>query len=253
MLLLASLALLSVVAAWGVAAPHLFADDTVALSVTPGPWIRRTSLFARESALIGGAFLTWQLLVESSPPSGALSRGRALRGLEDRTHLDPESALARALAPIRPFMLGFYGWAQLLGLALAVVLAVVAGRSVYVHLRRVVLTVTLVCVTFAALLPVAPLRMVLGVSGDDPFAEFHGIDQVSAMPSVHVAWAVAIAAVLTRARARTSSAVLWLLAALTCVFVMATLNHDLLDVAAGALVAWAVEGLYSRGRTCPAG
>ncbi len=140
----------------------------------------------------------------------------------------------------------------------------VRHRDRYPRARNMIAIVTGACLAIQ-LVPVAPPRMLEGLGIVDTPLLYHqsvydalgrGLAyQLSAMPSVHVAWAVMIAMVVIGV---SSSRWRWLVLldpALTVVAVVATGNHFWLDgivavalipVAAGALTAVAVLGARLR-------
>jgi len=118
---------------------------------------------------------------------------------------------------------------------------------------RTTLAVTTGACLLVQLLPVAPPRMYPGLGFVDAGAVFGpsvygrvgtGIsDQLSAMPSVHVAWAALVA--LAVIVAGTSRWRYWILAhpVLTVVAVTATANHWWLDGVAAVVILFAAWGL----------
>jgi hypothetical protein len=109
------------------------------------------------------------------------------------------------------------------------------------------------------LLPVAPPRMLPGivdtamVYGQSVYANGLPIDQLSAMPSVHVAWAVLIGYYVWRVSPSRWRFIGPAHSVLTIYFVVATGNHWWLDgiVAVGILVicAWSVRGVRAAWRS----
>jgi len=133
----------------------------------------------------------------------------------------------------------------------------------YPHLRNVLVAVNIVGFLVFWLYPVAPPRMLPGfvdvVGQDHAWFSWHSgalathANQLAAMPSLHVAWALWVAVALWRV----TSSPTWRTAgvahaALTVVAVMATGNHYLLDVVAGvatlAVALAAVGGLEALAR-----
>jgi hypothetical protein len=142
----------------------------------------------------------------------------------------------------------------------------VRHRDRYPKIRRVLALTTLVCLAIQ-LIPVAPPRLLPGyvdtaaLDGQSVYGLGFGADQLSAMPSVHVAWAVLIGwacARIGRGPWRWIGAVH---AAVTVFVVVATANHFWADgiVAVAVLVACAAAEdaavravLAVRARTTPA-
>jgi hypothetical protein len=134
-------------------------------------------------------------------------------------------------------------------------------RDRYRPVRRVLALSTLVCL-LVQLVPVAPPRFLPGYV--DTALQYHqsvyslgfDADQLSAMPSVHVAWAVLIGVAVARIGSGPWRWVGALHAALTVFVVVATANHFWLDGVVGAAVVGAcalVEIALSRLMRRPAG
>lgn len=141
--------------------------------------------------------------------------------------------------------------------------------AVYRRARNALLAVNLVGLTVFLLYPVAPPRLLPGAGFVDVVAtsgtwgawEAGGAlaeraNEFGSMPSLHLAWAVWVAlTVAAMTRNRWWRRLGWGHVALTCVVVVATGNHYLLDLAAGAAttaVAWAVVPWLAVRRTRPA-
>ncbi len=190
------------------------------------------------------------------PSSGGLPRGRWLWHAEHWLHLPSEAALQRVFLP-HPLLIQLFNL-YYAGLHFPVLLGGLAWvfiwhRGYYRQVRT-----TVVLFTAAALLiqliPVAPPRLLPGSGLVDTAVLYGqsvyggGFDEFSAMPSVHVGWAIIVAAaVITASRSRWR----WLAVlypVLTTLVVVVTANHYWLDgVVAGLLVAGAL-GLQKAGR-----
>jgi PAP2 superfamily len=210
--------------------------------------------FAGEAALLFGLFALWQYAGSFAllPSSGGLPRGRWLWHAERMLHLPSEVAVQHPFLP-HPLLVEAFNlyYAVLHFPVLIGTLIWLFGwhRGYYRQVRT-----TVVLFTGASLLiqfvPVAPPRMLAGTGLVDTAARYGqsvygslGIDadQYSAMPSVHVGWAVIVAiAVITASRHRWR----WLAVlypALTTLVVVVTANHFWLDgIAAAGLVAGAL-------------
>jgi PAP2 superfamily len=211
--------------------------------------------FARESGLVLALFALWQLVGSFAlmSPDGALDRGQWIWHAERVLHMPSETIVQRAFLP-HPLVV------QALNLYYAGLhFVVVIGFLIWVFVRHrrqyPQVRTTLVLFTAGALLiqfvPVAPPRMLsadgmvdtavrYGQSVYGSVAGFNA-DQLSAMPSVHVGWALLVALVaaeVSRSRWRW----LWLAyPALTMLAVVVTANHYWMDgVAAAALLALAL-------------
>jgi hypothetical protein len=142
----------------------------------------------------------------------------------------------------------FYAGVHVPALGVFLVWLFVRHRSRFAHYRDALAVLTLLCL-LAYLVPVAPPRLLPKLGMVDTGLLYHqsvygrpgtGIaDQLSAMPSVHMAWSLFIAVTViqvSRSRWR------WLIVAhpiLTMLVVVVTANHFWLDgvAAAGLLVA----------------
>jgi hypothetical protein len=217
----------------------------------PGP--RRLSLaagIAQEAAVLLALFALWQLAGSFSlvGPDGALARAQWIWHAERAVHLPSETGIQRAFLghPLLVQALNLY-YASLHFVVLISCLVWVYAwhRRQYPQVR-----ITLVLFTAGALLiqflPVAPPRMLRGDGMVDTAARYgqsvygsvagFNADQLSAMPSVHVGWALLVAVVIvhvSRSRWR------WLALSypvLTLLAVVVTANHFWLDGIAAALL-----------------
>jgi hypothetical protein len=220
---------------------------------SPGPWPRRLTLgagIALEAAVLLALFALWQLAGSFSlvGPDGALAKARWIWHAERLVHLPSEAVIQRAFLghPLLVEALNLY-YASLHFVVLIGCLVWVYAwhRRQYPQVR-----ITLVLFTAGALLiqflPVAPPRMLQGDGMVDTAARYgqsvygsvagFNADQLSAMPSVHVGWALLVALVVvqvSRSRWR------WLALAypvLTMLAVVVTANHFWLDGIAAALL-----------------
>ena len=223
-----------------------------------GPWPRRLALaagIAQEAAVLLGLFALWQLAGSLSlvGPDGALARAQWIWHAERVVHLPSETVIQRAFLghPLLIEALNLY-YASLHFVVLIGCLVWVYAR----HRRQYPpVRTALVLFTAGALLiqflPVAPPRMLEGDGMVDTAARYgqsvygsvagFNADQLSAMPSVHVGWALLVALVVvqvSRSRWR------WLAfgyPVLTVLAVIVTANHFWLDgIAAAALLALAL-------------
>jgi diacylglycerol O-acyltransferase len=120
--------------------------------------------------------------------------------------------------------------------------------------------IALVCF---ALYPVAPPRLLVGSgfvdtvrlgrtwgSWGSPLVEH--ANQLAAMPSLHIAWAVWVSVVLACiSGARSVQVISALHVLLTAVVVMATANHYLLDAVGGVVLVWLTVGLMNLAQDRP--
>jgi hypothetical protein len=233
---------------------------------SPQPRLRTLAAFCREFALVMALLAVWQLVGGSvlTRANGALDRGRAVWQLERWAHLWSEVDLQRLVLP-HPVLVAaadrYYAYAHLNGMAVFLVAMWWRRRALYPRLRLTVVLATLTCL-LVQVVPVAPPRLLpdLGfvdtalLRGESVYGPYGtGLsNQLSAMPSVHVAWATIVAVFLWRAAGPLLRAAGVLHLALTVTAVVVTANHWWLDgVVAAAIVAAALsasEAWYGRGR-----
>jgi hypothetical protein len=237
----------------------VLAPVAVVLIRTRRPRLAATGRFTGEAALLAGLFALWRYAGTFSvlPSSGGLPRGQWLWHAERWLHLPSEVAVQQVFLP-HPLIIELFNL-YYAGLHFPVMFSCLAWVFIWhrSHYRQVRTTVVLF--TAAALLvqliPVAPPRLLPGsglvdtavLYGQSVYAI--GFDEFSAMPSVHVGWAVIVAvAVITASGSRWR----WLAVlypALTTLVVVVTANHYWLDgVVAGILVAGAL-GVQKAGRS----
>ena len=233
--------------------------------VAQAPWLARVAAVTREAGLLTGLYALWQLAGRHpvSSPRAALARAEWLWHAERLLRLPSEAALQRPLLPHPllveaanlyyaslhfPVLLGCLAWLY------------VRHRGDYGRVRTTVVLFTACCLLIQ-FIPVAPPRMLAGHGLVDT-ALMYGqsvygagfADQLSAMPSVHVGWALLVALAVTGVvRSR------WRWAALayptvTTLVVVVTANHFWLDgIVAAALLAVvvAVQGAAGAARRRP--
>ena len=242
---------------------------SVALRAAHKPKLTSIAVFAQEIALVLGLFALWQYAGSFSVvgPGGALTRSRWIWRFERTIHLPSETAIQhffRPHPPIIQFFNLYYDSLHFPVLIACMVWLFVRHRDLYRRWRT-----TLVLFTGSSLLlqliPVAPPRMLPGTGLVDTAVLYHQSvyssvagfdpDQLSAMPSVHVGWALLVAvAIITTARSRWR----WLAVLYPCMTTLAvivTANHFWLDgIVAGAILALVLSAqiLWRRLRTVPA-
>ncbi len=193
----------------------------------------------RELALVLGLYSLWGLAGRLSlvQYTGAISRSRWIMHAERVMHLPSELAIQHAALPHSLFVQFcniYYAIVHAPSIMVFLVWLFFRHRDHYSHWRN-----TLALLTGASLLiqlvPVAPPRFVPGAGFVDTPALYHQSvydaigsrvgDQLSAMPSVHVGWAVLIAAaVLTASTSRWRGLIL-AHPALTFLAIVVTGNH----------------------------
>jgi PAP2 superfamily len=205
---------------------------------------------AQETAVVLALFGLWQMAgtFVLMGPEGAVDRGQWIWQAERAVHLPSETAVQLAFLP-HPLIVQalnlYYAGLHFVVVIGCLIWVYVWHRRQYPRVRT-----TLVLFTAAALLvqfiPVAPPRMLPGDGmidtavryGQSVYGSVAGFnaDQLSAMPSVHVGWALLTALVIievSRSRWR------WLALAyplLTMLAVVVTANHYWLDGIAAALL-----------------
>jgi hypothetical protein len=193
----------------------------------------------------------------------ALAHAGAVLHLEQTLHLDPELALDRWLAGHHTLglvvsdyydnahfvvTLGLLGWLWW------------RRADLYRPLRNSLVLVNLIAFAVFWLYPVAPPRMLKGftdvVASTHAIGSWHGgalashADELAAMPSLHIAWAVWCTVALWRlSKRRWLRAVAVAYPCLTTAAVLATGNHFVLDIVGGLAVialAFACERALTR-------
>ena len=210
---------------------------------------------AWEAALLFALYGLWQFAGSFTvmSPDGAMPRARWLWHAERLLHLPSETSVQRLFLPHPLLTQAFNLYYDILHfpvLGACLVWLYVWHRDRYPSIRT-----TVALFTGASLLiqfiPVAPPRLLPGTGLVDTALKYgqsvyswHGgfdADELSAMPSVHVGWALIVAfALITVSRSRWR----WLAAGyplLTLLVVVVTANHFWLDgIAAAVLVAVAL-------------
>ena len=140
-----------------------------------------------------------------------------------------------------------------------------ARADIYRPLRNSLVLINVLAFIVFWRYPVAPPRMLSGFT--DVVASTHAIgswhdgalasqaNQLAAMPSLHIAWAVWCSVAIWRATGRVWIRTLGIVYPFVTAFaVLATGNHFVLDIVGGVLVAlasFAIVGLASRLRAAP--
>jgi hypothetical protein len=231
---------------------------TAALRASGRARLKTVATFTQETALILGLFALWQYAGSFAVmgPGGALGRSRWIWHFERLVRL-PSEASVQHLALPHPLLVQFcnlyYDSLHFPVLITTMVWLFVRHRDAYRRRRTTLVVFTGACLLIQ-LIPVAPPRMLAGTGLVDTAVLYHqsvygsvagfNADELSAMPSVHVGWAVLVAvAVITTARSRWRWLALLYPAATTLVVVV-TANHFWLD----GIVAAAVLGLVVAGQ-----
>ncbi len=204
--------------------------------------------YLRESALVAALYGLWQLAGSASLAhgEGAFSRARWIVGFE-HGWLPSERSAQRLLewsAMLAHAANWYYATMHFTALGLLLIWLFARHRDRYPRVRNVLVLLTASSLLIQ-LIPVAPPRLLPGFGFVDTAARYgesvYGIstitiDQLSAMPSVHVGWALLVGwSVLGVSRSRYRW---WILAhpLLTVFVVTATANHFWLDGIVAALL-----------------
>jgi PAP2 superfamily len=217
------------------------------------------AIFAREGALVLGLFALWQYAGSFSVlgPGGALGRSRWIWRFERAIHLPSEAAIQQAFLPhplIIEFFNLYYDSLHFPVLIACMIWLFVRHREAYRRWRTTLVAFTGISLLIQ-LIPVAPPRMLASTGMVDTAVLYHQSvysnaagfdpDQLSAMPSVHVGWAILIAAaVITTLRSRWR----WLAVLYPCMTTLAvivTANHFWLDGIVAAAILGAVLAAQS--------
>ncbi len=227
--------------------------ETTTRTLGRGGWV------IREFVVLNVLFVLWRIVgrVSLFHEAGAFGRGHWIWHAERVLHLPSEAAMQRAVLPhatLSRIANGYYEWAHAVVLALVLLWLLWRHREAYPKWRNLVAGFTGISL-LVGLLPVAPPRLVPGLGMVDLAGRYHqsvygslgkGItDQLSAMPSVHIGWAVLVAAAVIAVSKSRWRWVAILHPLITAYVVVVTANHYWLDGAV-ALVILGVGYLITR-------
>jgi PAP2 superfamily protein len=226
--------------------------------------VRAVGAFARETAVIGVLYALWRLASDvslSGPQGGAYRRARWIERVERDLPLPSEHAVQHAFLRLRLIIEGanlYYAAMHLTVMLIFLIWLFVRHREHYHRVRTILGWTTLLCLA-VQLLPVAPPRMFPGIVDTglryDQSVYSNGlpIDQLSAMPSLHVAWAVLVGYYTWRVSRSRWRGLGPAHSVITIFVVVVTGNHWWLDgivaVAILSLCAWADYGVRTAWRT----
>jgi hypothetical protein len=229
--------------------------------------------------LIGLALFGVYLLVDSleSPARRDVAdrHGRAIFDLEKSLHIDVEHTLNQWLAPhqLLSTLANYeYAWTYVISAIALLAWIWVRRPDLWGLTRDSFLIMNLIAFTCFWLYPTTPPRLLPGLGFVDTVSRggtvgswgsglVDSANQLAAMPSLHVGWALWVSVILARITARRSVQVLSAFhVALTAFVIMATANHYLLDavavtvpIAIGVAVAsWAHETVGTVVPSCDA-
>ena len=216
-------------------------------------WLPVVCAGLREAAVIFGLFALWQFVGARALTrvDGAFQRAHSILSLEDKLHFPSELSVQHAVLghpEIVKAMNTFYLYVHINSIVIFLVWIFIRHRDRYPWARNTLAITTGLCL-LVQMLPVAPPRMLTQLGfvdtanlyGQSIYGPFGSglADQLSAMPSVHVAWAVLIAFFVIRVSPSPWRWLVLLDPVLTVLVVVATANHYWLDgvVAVGILAA----------------
>jgi len=205
-----------------------------------------------ELAVMAWLFWLYDVINNLAPTRAelALRNASGVLSVERSLHLDIELRLNRWLSAhsVLAFIATYYYFFAHVLVTFAV-LALLWWRAppLYRRMRTQLVIINLIAFAVFWRYPLAPPRMLPGLGFQDIVSQSHGVfswhsgalqkdaDQFAAMPSLHVAWALWSALSLWQLLRRRVARVLAVLhPTVTAVVVVATGNHWLLDVLAGA-------------------
>ena len=219
--------------------------------------VRNIGAFARETAVIGALYGLWQLAGKISVTNAdrAVDRAHWIAHAERVVGLPSERSVQQLILG-HPLVVQaanlYYAAMHMTTMLIFLIWLFVRHRDRYRPVRQVMAWTTLGCLLIQ-LMPVAPPRMLPGII--DTGTLYHQsvysnglpFDQMAAMPSVHVAWAVLVGWYVWRISPSRWRVLGPAHAVITSLVVVVTGNHWWLDgiVAVGVLVmcAWAVFGV----------
>jgi hypothetical protein len=215
---------------------------------------RAAGAFLREAGIVIGLYALWQLVRRLSLTSttGASERAEWIQHAEAVLHLPSEATVQHWIlwSPALVHAANIYYAVVHFPATIALLIWLfVRHRDRYSEARWVLALTTLLCLAIQ-FMPVAPPRLMPGFVdtgiqyGQSVYGDGWGAAQLSAMPSVHMAWAVAVGWYVWRVGSRRWRWTGPVHACLTAIVVVVTANHWWLDeIVAAAIVAvvmWAV-------------
>ena len=208
----------------------------------------------REVGVVLGLFALWMGVghLVGHHPSGGYSRGREIWQLEQSMHLGVESSLQRPLLHHDAAMRAanyYYAYAHWLSVDVVLAWLWWRHRERYAATRAALVVFTggclllhLVSTAPPRLLPQAHVVDTGALLGQSVYYDSPGVaDHLSAMPSIHVGWAVLFAAAVWQTGSRIGRVAAIGHAVMTSYVVVITGNHFWLDGAVAAVlvaIAW---------------
>jgi hypothetical protein len=219
--------------------------------------VRAVGAFFRETAVIGVLYGLWHLAgqVSVTGTSRAFARAHWIRHAERYLPLPSERSVQQAVLGHSLLIQAanlYYAAMHLTMMGVFLVWLFARHRERYRPIRQVMAWTTLGCLLIQ-LMPVAPPRMTGGIVdtgmryGQSVYSNGLAVDQLSAMPSVHVAWAVLVGYYVWRVSPSRWRFVGPAHSLITVLVVVVTGNHWWLDGIVAVLVltgcAWGVAGV----------
>ena len=248
---------LTIQQSWGLAG--VLMGSGAALAAVPNRYARTAGAFAREIAVIGFLYGLWQYAgqLASAGTGGAFAHARTIERIEHDLRL-PSEHWMQHLVLGHPLVVQaanlYYATMHFTGMLLFLLWLFVRHRDRYRPIRQVMAWTTLACL-LVQLIPVAPPRMLPGIVdtalryNQSVYSNGLAADQLSSMPSVHVAWAVLVGWYVWQV---SPSRWRWIgpaHAVLTVLIVVVTGNHYWLDGIVAVLLlsacAWGVAGVQA--------
>jgi hypothetical protein len=221
---------------------------------------KRLAPYAREAGVLAGLYALWQFAGSTSlqHTDGAFARARWIVRVERDWHL-PSEARVQDVVIGHPWLVEvinlYYATMHFAALFVLLLWMFLRRRDRYAYWRTTIVGLTAACL-LVQLLPVAPPRLLpefgfvdtAAVYGQSVYTALSAVgpDQLSAMPSVHVGWAVLVA---VAAWTLTTSRWRWLAvghAIVTVLVVVATANHFWLDGIVATVVLAVVLALQNQ-------
>ena len=223
---------------------------------------RQAGAAIREVGIVLGLFGLWMFVghLVGHHPAGGYARGAWIWDAERTLHIATEPALQAPILAHHWLMVAanyYYAYAHWLSVDIVLAWLWLRHRDDYLVTRTALVLFTGCCLLLH-LISTAPPRLLTQTGlvdtaaglGQSVYGDTPGIsDHLSAMPSIHVGWAVLFAVAAWRSRSTTGRVLVTTHALLTSYVVVVTGNHFWLDgivAAAMVAVAWPVALALSR-------
>jgi PAP2 superfamily len=222
----------------------------IAVRRRTSPRVLVAAAVGREASILLALFALWQFAGSYSviSPDGAIGRAQWLWNTERAIRLPSETALQNAFLP-HPLLIQFFNlyyaalhFPVLVGM---LIWLFARYRSRYPRVRATVVLFTAASLLIQ-LIPVAPPRMLAGDNmidtalqyGQSVYGSVAGFnaDQLSAMPSVHVGWAILVALVIVQVSRSKWRWLALLYPVFTTLAVVVTANHFWMDGIVAAML-----------------